>query len=210
MRSWEQEWRGSARRTGSTPRALHSRCLYDKNGYHGGHTASFRNDSGFIFDLVPHISFTKDTRIQELFAESVNQQFESVQINLNNYWRGHWPIHPVQLHMHGLPQEDLIVKVISDFVEASHAPERPINNYEDWLLSSFGRTFARNLSDDVRAQVPSDDGREYEHRIGWGHGSTAPASRKYCRERSRRRPRTRITHHPLTSAIPPTAGSSRI
>ena len=118
--------------------------LYDKNGYHGGHTASFRNDSGFIFDLGPHISFTKDTRIQDLFAESVNNQYESVQITLNNYWRGHWPIHPVQLHLHGLP-EDLIVKVITDFVEASHAPERPVNNYEDWLLASFGRTFAETF-----------------------------------------------------------------
>ena|SRR5579871_1956811 len=118
--------------------------LYDKNGYHGGHTASFRNDHGFIFDLGPHISFTKDTRIQDLFAESVHNKYESVQITLNNYWRGHWPIHPVQLHMHGLPQ-DLIVKVITDFVEASHAPERPINNYEDWLLASFGRTFAETF-----------------------------------------------------------------
>jgi protoporphyrinogen oxidase len=123
---------------GATP------VLYDKNGYHGGHTASFRNDSGFIFDLGPHISFTKDTRIQDLFAESVNHKYESVQITLNNYWRGHWPLHPVQLHMHGLPQ-DLIVKVIKDFVEASNAPERPIHNYEDWLLSSFGRTFAETF-----------------------------------------------------------------
>jgi protoporphyrinogen oxidase len=115
--------------------------LYDKNGHHGGHTASFRYDSGFLFDLGPHISFTKDTRIQELFADSVNQQFESVQINLNNYWRGYWPTHPVQLHLHGLP-DDVVVKAIADFVEVRQAPERPINNYADWLLASFGRTFA--------------------------------------------------------------------
>jgi protoporphyrinogen oxidase len=115
--------------------------MYDKNAYHGGHTASFRNDSGFLFDLGPHISFTKDARIQDLFAESVNQQYETVQINLNNYWRGHWPQHPVQLHLHGLP-EDVIVKVIADFVEERQAPERPVRNYADWLLSSFGRTFA--------------------------------------------------------------------
>jgi protoporphyrinogen oxidase len=115
--------------------------LYDKNGYHGGHTASFRDTTGFLFDLGPHISFTKDPRIQDLFAESVNQQYETVQINLNNHWRGYWPKHPVQLHLHGLPAE-VIVKVISDFVEERQAPERPVNNYEDWLLSSFGRTFA--------------------------------------------------------------------
>jgi protoporphyrinogen oxidase len=115
--------------------------MYDKNSYYGGHTASFRHPGGFVFDQGPHISFTKDPRIQELFAENVEQQFESVQINLNNYWRGHWPTHPVQLHLHGLP-DDVVVKVIADFAAEHHAPERKIANYADWLLASFGRTFA--------------------------------------------------------------------
>jgi protoporphyrinogen oxidase len=115
--------------------------VYDKNAYHGGHTASFRHGSGFLFDLGPHISFTKDPRIQELLADSVDQQYETIQINLNNYWRGYWPQHPVQLHLHGLP-EDVILKVITDFVEERHAPERPVRNYADWLLTSFGRTFS--------------------------------------------------------------------
>ncbi len=115
--------------------------MYDKNGYHGGHTASFRYESGFLFDVGPHISFTKDTRIQDLFAESVDQQYEAMQINLNNYWRGYWPRHPVQVNLHGLPQ-DVIVKVIADFVEERQVPDRPVKNYADWLLASFGRTFA--------------------------------------------------------------------
>jgi protoporphyrinogen oxidase len=118
--------------------------MYDKNDYHGGHTASFRFESGFLFDMGPHISFTKDTRIQEMLADSVDQQYETIQINLNNYWRGYWPTHPVQLHLHGLP-DDLIVRVISDFVEERQAPERPIKNYADWLLASFGRTFAESF-----------------------------------------------------------------
>jgi len=115
--------------------------MYDKNDYYGGHTASFRYDSGFLFDQGPHISFTKDSRIQDLLADSVDQQYETVQINLNNYWRGYWPRHPVQLHLHGLP-EDVIVKVISDFVDERQTPDRPVSNYAEWLLSSFGRTFA--------------------------------------------------------------------
>jgi len=118
--------------------------MYDKNSYHGGHTASFRFESGFLFDLGPHISFSKDPRIQELLAESVDQQFETIQISLNNYWRGYWPKHPVQLHLHGLP-EDTIIKVINDFVESRQAPEQPIKNYADWLLASFGRTFAEQF-----------------------------------------------------------------
>jgi protoporphyrinogen oxidase len=118
--------------------------MYDKNSYHGGHTSSFRDDSGFMFDLGPHISYTKDPRIQELFADSVDQKYETLQINLNNYWKGYWPQHPVQLHLHGLPDET-VVKVIADFVEEHHAPERPVKNYADWLLASFGKTFAEQF-----------------------------------------------------------------
>ena len=118
--------------------------MYDKNAYYGGHTASFRYETGFLFDVGPHISFTKDPRIQDLFADSVDQRYETIQINLNNYWRGHWPLHPVQLHLHGLP-DDLVVKVITDFVEERQAPERPIENYADWLYASFGKTFAESF-----------------------------------------------------------------
>jgi len=115
--------------------------MYDKNAYHGGTTASFRYDGGFLFDIGPHITYTKDSRIQNLFAESVDQQYQIVQINLNNFWRGYWPKHPVQVHLHGLP-EDVIIKVITDFVEERQAPDRPVRNYAEWLISSFGRTFA--------------------------------------------------------------------
>ena len=124
---------------------LHSQgikpIVYDKNPYYGGHTASFRYDTGFLFDVGPHISFTKDPRIQQLFAESVNQQYQTLPIYLNNYWRGCWPQHPVQLHLHGLP-EDVVIRVIKDFVAERQGPERQVANYADWLLTSFGRAFA--------------------------------------------------------------------
>lgn len=114
--------------------------VYDKNSYYGGHTASFKDEQGFVFDLGPHISFTKDSRMQDLFAGYVDQKYESVQINLNNYWRGVRVTHPVQLHLNALPR-DLIVEIIADFVK-EHAVERQISNYEDWLVASYGRKFA--------------------------------------------------------------------
>src|SRR4030095_1798560 len=114
--------------------------LYDKNPYYGGHTASFRDGKGFLFDLGPHLSFTNDPRIQDLFAGYVEQKYESVQINLNNYWRGIRVTHPVQLHLNALPK-DLIVEIIADFVK-EHSVERKIANYEDWLIASYGRRFA--------------------------------------------------------------------
>jgi protoporphyrinogen oxidase len=97
-----------------------------------------------VFDIGPHISYTKDPRLQQLFAASVDNQYETLQIHLNNYWRGYWPTHPVQLHLHGLPTEE-VVSCISGFVAEHHAPDRPIHNYEDWLLASFGRPFAERF-----------------------------------------------------------------
>jgi protoporphyrinogen oxidase len=114
--------------------------VFDKNPYYGGHTASFRDENGFLFDLGPHISFTKDPRIQELFARYVDQKYEAVQVKLDNYWRGLRLTHPVQLHLNGLPK-DLIVEIVADFVK-EHSVERKIANYEDWLIASYGKKFA--------------------------------------------------------------------
>jgi len=115
--------------------------VYDGNDYFGGHTASFREPGGFLFDLGPHISFTKDARIQELLASHVDQQYEALQVKLDNYWRGLRLTHPVQLHLNGLPH-DLVVEIITDFVKVHDAPERPLANYEEWLIASYGRKFA--------------------------------------------------------------------
>ena len=114
--------------------------VYDKNAYYGGHTASFRDENGFLFDQGPHISFTKDVRIQNLLAQHVDQKYEALQVTLNNYWRGLRLTHPVQLHLNGLPK-DLIVEIVADFVK-EHGVERKIENYEDWLIASYGRKFA--------------------------------------------------------------------
>ncbi len=115
--------------------------VYDRNSWYGGHTASFRDPQGFLFDLGPHISFTKDERVQKLFASYVDDKFEQIQINLKNYWKGHRITHPVQLHLNALPR-DVAIAVIMDFIKEHHAPDRPINNYEDWLVASYGRKFA--------------------------------------------------------------------
>lgn len=115
--------------------------LYDKEDFFGGHTVSWTNQ-GFTFDMGPHVSFTKDPRIQELFAKAVNGKFEAVQYKLNNYWQGHWVAHPAQTHLYGLPP-DVIVKVVEDFVRQSQQPlnEHP-KHYGEWLVAQYGRTFS--------------------------------------------------------------------
>src|SRR3972149_1274375 len=118
--------------------------ILEKHAYHGGHTASFKFDEGFVFDCGPHISFTKNERIKKLFAESVQQKFEENKAFVNNYWNGYWIKHPAQCNLYGLPTE-LVSKIICDFVNANGKDHQNIRNYEDWLRASFGDTFAKTF-----------------------------------------------------------------
>ena len=57
---------GAAHRLAAEPVDV---VLYDKAPFFGGQTVSFRSPSGFTFDKGPHVSFTKDDRIQALLAD---------------------------------------------------------------------------------------------------------------------------------------------
>lgn len=114
--------------------------VYDQAPSYGGTTVSFRSPTGFIFDKGPHVSFTKDERVQNVLADAVDGQYETVQYVLENHWQGHRLPHPVQTNMHGLPA-DVIAKVIEDYVRQS-TQQGEIRNYEDWLVAAYGRYFA--------------------------------------------------------------------
>jgi len=118
--------------------------LYDKSSFPGGHTASFTHDTGFVFDEGPHISFTKNERLQKLLAANVGGAFETLQCRVNNYWRGHWIKHPAQCNLYGLPQQ-LIDTILGEFTVLPETPSRPIANYADWLRASYGETFSRTF-----------------------------------------------------------------
>jgi len=117
---------------------------YDKADHVGGHTATYAAPGGFLFDDGPHVSFTRDERIQAILAEQLNGRYETVQMFVDNYWHGHLMKHPVQNNLHGLPTE-LIVDVIRDFAAAQAAPGGPIDDYAGWLAAAYGATFARTF-----------------------------------------------------------------
>ncbi len=117
--------------------------VYDKNSFPWGHTATHAYEPGFLFDEGPHVSFTDDQRIQEIFAESVGGEYDSTPYVLNNYWKGFWPVHPVQNHLKGLPPE-LVTKIISE-IARQEDDEPEINNYADWLVASYGETFSKTF-----------------------------------------------------------------
>lgn len=126
--------------------------VYEREPRPGGHTRSYDSGDGFIFDDGPHISFTKNKRVQDLLAESVGGKFEILQARVNNYWHGYWLKHPAQCNLFGLPA-DLVSRVLEDFVGARSLEPMAPDNYADWLVAAFGRTFAETF--------PMEYGRKY-------------------------------------------------
>lgn len=127
-------------------------AVFDMHEAFGGHTRTHVDDLGFAFDEGPHISFTKDARLQALFAANIGGQYEVIKAQVNNYWGGVWIKHPAQCNLHGLPI-DLIVQIMTEMAELPDQPAAPPVNYEEWLVASYGRTFA--------SQFPMRYGKKY-------------------------------------------------
>ena len=94
----------------------------------------------------------KNERIAALLADAVEGRYRAVEVVIDNVWRGHRVRHPVQLNPHGLPPE-LVVSILGDFVAETQSPPREVRNYADWLVASYGRTFAETF--------PMTYGRKY-------------------------------------------------
>jgi len=129
---------------------LHSQGVpftcYDKNPYLGGHTASLRYPGGFVFDEGGHLSYTTHDHVKQLLADNVEGNFEERTLTIDNYWHGVRIPHPVQTSLRFLPS-DLIVEVIADFAAISNQarPDPAEQNYEEWLRSTYGSTFAETF-----------------------------------------------------------------
>lgn len=118
--------------------------MFDRNPYVGGHTYSLRYPNGFVFDEGGHISFTKNDHVRQVLASSVEGRYEEPQLAIDNYWRGHRITHPVQCNLVGLPPE-VVVDVIQDFVAVHDAPMTQQSNYAEWLVQTYGKTFAETF-----------------------------------------------------------------
>lgn len=117
--------------------------LYEKEDRAGGHTRSHLQQ-GFTFDEGPHISFTKDPSVQELFAKSAGS-FHEFLCAQRNYYQGVWLKHPAICHLYGLPPET-IERCLVDFIESQRTPREAPADYAQWLKQSFGTFFAESFA----------------------------------------------------------------
>ena len=115
-------------------------AILEAKDHYCGHLFSWQRN-GFTWDDGPHISFTMNEYVKDLFAECVNGEYEEVAIKATNYFRGHWIDHPAQTSLWQIP-EPLRTQCVDSFLEMiKKKPETP-KNYEQWLHQAMGPVFA--------------------------------------------------------------------
>ena len=125
----------------------HSRCLVlEKNDRPFGHIRSHRRD-GFTWDTGPHVSFTKNEYVRSLFQSSVACKLQEFEVQVSNYYKGHWIAHPSQTSLHQVP-EPLRSECLRSFLRTrnhpGHSEQRPVN-YLEWLELAFGSVFSETF-----------------------------------------------------------------
>lgn len=119
----------------------HSYEIYEKEEHAGGLCRSLRQD-GFIFDIGPHLLFSKDEYVQHLSNILLKDNLAELVSKAGQYSYGTYVGYPYTVNMYGLPVE-IVKQCLLGFIEASYRQktEEP-KNYEEWCYSNFGKGFA--------------------------------------------------------------------
>jgi protoporphyrinogen oxidase len=115
---------------------------YEAGPTWGGHTRSDVVD-GFTFDEGPHVSFTSDERVRDVFSRGAEHVLE-FETSISNAFRGRWIPHPAQCHLFGL-DTDLVVRCIADLAKARYGAPSEARTYADWCRAAFGSSFAETF-----------------------------------------------------------------
>jgi protoporphyrinogen oxidase len=111
--------------------------IIEKDSKTGGLCRSYQHE-GFTYDLGGHIVFSKDKEILDFELEMLDGKLNQLK-RINSIWfKGRHVKYPFENGISVLDKED-IYDCLHGFFEN---PQRPVNNFEDWIYNTFGNGFA--------------------------------------------------------------------
>jgi protoporphyrinogen oxidase len=124
----------------------HHLCvIFEKKNHPFGHIYS-EEVNGFTWDEGPHVSFTKNEYVKNLFKESTSGDFIEKDVQPVNYFHGYWIEHPVQSNLYAVP-EPLRTDCLNDLLSSRET--LPDNyhpcNYRQWLEAAFGQSLTNHF-----------------------------------------------------------------
>lgn len=142
----------------------HERCvILERSNTLYGHCRSHTCD-GVIWDEGPHVSFTKNEYVRELFSNSVESNYADYEVAVGNYFKGVWIDHPAQVNLYQIP-EPLRSECLVSFLKSSEDEAKDLTNYGEWLEAAFGKVFAHTFPAAYTRKYWTCDPKELE--ISW-------------------------------------------
>jgi protoporphyrinogen oxidase len=127
----------------------HDQCLILEKHLHNFAHLHTEFREGFTWDQGPHVSFTKNDYVRELFANNTGGEYEEYEVKTANYFKGHWIDHPAQSNLYQVP-EPLRSQCLESFLKtrqntAENQKASELTNYQDWLDQAFGPVFSQTF-----------------------------------------------------------------
>ena len=125
----------------------HDQCLILEKGSAPGGVLRSHVQDGFTWDNGPHVSFTKNETVRDLFVRSVAGAYNEYPVVVENSYYGAWVDHPAQSNLYQLPQP-LRTQARDSLLFASRqsrASDWQALNYGNWLNEAYGRVFTDAL-----------------------------------------------------------------
>jgi protoporphyrinogen oxidase len=127
----------------------HDKCrIIEKRGSLLGHASSHVRN-GYTWDEGPHVSFTSNPYVKELFEKSTNYAFLAMEAKVSNYFYGSWIDHPVQSNLYQVPdplKSNCVESLLGASRIAPNAGQKTPQNYQDWLEQSLGQFFTNEFA----------------------------------------------------------------
>lgn len=117
--------------------------IFERNSYIGGLAASFLDSKGFTWDIGGHVLFSHYTYVDNLIERLLGDEYVLHKRNAWIWLLNSWVPYPFQNHIRYLPK-DKILECLLGLIEAQRN-KNCINNFKDWILSTFGEGIAKNF-----------------------------------------------------------------
>lgn len=124
----------------------HDFLILERNPWVGGLAASFVDSQGFTWDIGGHVQFSHYPYFDRVMREAIPEdRWYSHQRESWVWIHDRFIAYPFQNNIHFLPREALW-KCLKGIVEMNLTPpsSRP-ENFEEWILASFGRGIAEEF-----------------------------------------------------------------
>ena len=113
--------------------------LLEREGSPGGLSKSVEI-KGYIFDYAPHILFTRDSYVLELWKDLLKDNMITQRRKAFIYMQETFVEYPFEANLAPLPKE-----IIDECIEGvKNRPEFTPQNFEEWILTNFGKGIAQH------------------------------------------------------------------